>query len=132
MAECVAGGFVIAAEEVYIEYVLPRPSAQRARLDLAQADVAQSEDAERLEEGSGEILDLEGDGGLVGAWRNQPLIVGRGSTGSVFSGCGWLRPANQEEAGKVTFVVFDAGLQNSSGVFASRMASGDAGGVGKA
>src|ERR1700680_71215 len=56
MAEGVAGGFVVAAEEVHIEHVLPGPSAHGARLDLAQADVAQGENAERLEQCAGQVL----------------------------------------------------------------------------
>ena len=53
MAEGVAGGFVVAAKEVSVEDVFPGASAHGARLDLAEADVAQSEDAERLEQRSG-------------------------------------------------------------------------------
>jgi predicted permease len=70
MAEGVAGGFVVAAEEIDVEDVFPRASTDGARLDLAQADVAQGEDAEGLEQRSGLILDLEGDGSFVGTARD--------------------------------------------------------------
>ena len=39
-----------ADRDVDVEQVLPRPAADRARLDLGQIDVAQREDAQRLEE----------------------------------------------------------------------------------
>jgi hypothetical protein len=46
VAEGILRGFVVAAQEVDVEDVLPRTAAHGARLDLAQADVAQCEDAE--------------------------------------------------------------------------------------
>jgi hypothetical protein len=59
MAEGVARGFVVAAQEVDVEDVLPGASAQGAGFDLAQADVAQGEDAERLEQRAGYVLTLK-------------------------------------------------------------------------
>src|ERR1700730_16480276 len=106
MAEGVAGGFVVAAEEVYVEDIFPGASAQGAGLDLTQADVAESEDAQRFEQRSGLILQFEGDGSLVGAPRNQALIAGCGGWASLLA-CDSRFPrrlanrrlANQEEAG---------------------------------
>src|SRR5271155_3712487 len=125
MAEGIAGGFVIATQEIHVEDVFPGASAHGARFDIAEADVAQSEDAERLEERPGQILHLESDRSLVGAGRNQALVAG-GVPSSP------RRLANQEKAGEVAFVVLDAGLENLAGVFARGVTSGDAGSVGKA
>jgi hypothetical protein len=122
VVEGVAGGFVVAAEEVDVEDVFPGTSAHGAGFDLAEADVTQGENAQRLEERSGNILDFEGDRSLVGAARDEALAACRG-------GC---RLANEEEAGEVAFVVFNASLKDFAGVFASGMASGDAGGIEKA
>ena len=136
MAKGVAGGFVVSAEEVYVENIFPGTSAHGARLDLTEADVAQGENAERLEERSGQVLYLEGDGGLVGTGRNEALVAGGGASASLFVDGGYCRfPCrftNQEEAGEVAFVIFDAGPENFAGVLARGVASGDAGGVGKA
>ena len=67
MAECVAGGLVVAAYKVYIEHVFPRVSTHGTRLDLAQADVAQGKDAQRFEQSAGQIFYLKRDGSFVGA-----------------------------------------------------------------
>src|SRR5271168_1838344 len=125
MAEGIARGLVITAEKIYVEDVFPGTSAHGARLDLAEADVAQGEDAERLEQRSGQVLHLEGDRSLVGAGRDQALVAERSATPSP------RRLANQEKAGEIAFVVLDAGLENLAGVFARGVTSGHAGSVGK-
>src|SRR5438105_1836930 len=66
----VARGSVAPAEYVDVEVVLPRMSLDRARFDLAQADVTQGEDAERLKERTRNILHREGQRGLIGARRH--------------------------------------------------------------
>src|SRR5271170_2183514 len=85
MSQGVPRRLVIATQEVYIENILPGASAQGARLDLAQADVAQREDAERFEERSRKVLNLESNGGLVGSIRNQPLVGRRGSGAKILA-----------------------------------------------
>src|SRR5271157_3358533 len=110
VVEGVAGGFVVAAEEVYVEDVFPGASAHGARLDLTQADVAQGEDAERFEERTGHVFYFEGNRSLIGVGRNQALVAGCGGSAFLFSGS--VRSANQEEAGEVAFVVLDACLEN--------------------
>jgi hypothetical protein len=133
MAEGVAGRFVVAAKEVNVEDVFPGASAHGARLDLAEADVAQGEDAKRLEQRSGQVLYLERDRSLVGAAGDEALVARRGASLSPGDDSPFFRRlANQEEAGEVAFVVFDAGLKNVAGIFASGAAAGDAGGGGKA
>ena len=125
MAQGIARRLIIAAKKVHIEDVLPGTPAHGARLDLAEADVAQGENAERLEERSGHVFYLERDGSLVGAGRDQPLVAERGVSPSP------CQLANQKKAGEVAFVVLDAGPENPARVFARSMASGDARGVAK-
>ena len=74
MAEGVARGFVVAAQKIDIKNVFPRPAAHGARFDLTQADIAQREHAEGLEQCAGDVLDFKSDGSLVGAVRNEMLI----------------------------------------------------------
>src|SRR6266478_3631766 len=90
MVQGVAGRFVVSTQKVGVEHILPRPTAPGTRLDLGQADVAQCEYSQSLEQGAGDILDAKGNRGFVGAGQNAP-----GST-------------DQEEASKVTLVVFHA------------------------
>jgi len=66
MAERVARGFVVAAEQS-TKKTYSQGGRAWARFDLAQADVAQGEDAERLEQGSGNVLQAEGERGFVGS-----------------------------------------------------------------
>ena len=116
MAQRIAGRFVVAAEEIDVKDVLPGTSAHGARLDLAQADVAQGEDAERFEERAGSVLNLEGNRRLIRAFGNHPPKLPRG-----FS--------NEKKSGEVFLVVLDARLQDFSRVLSRRLPSGDSGGV---
>src|ERR1700739_3020990 len=102
MAKRVPRGFVVAAQEIDIENVLPGSSAHGAGLDLAQADVAQREDTERFEQSAGQILDLEGDGRFVCAARNEALVAGRESRTSIPARATHFpcQLADQEEAGE--------------------------------
>ena len=88
-----------------------------------------------LNKRAGNVLHFEGDGSFVSAGRNEALIAKGGGSASLFAGAGrarlCLQLANQEEAGEVALVVFDAGLENFAGVFQSGVASGNAGSVGK-
>ena len=56
MAQGVAGGFVVSAEKVGIEHIFPGTSAAGTRLDLGQADIAQSKYRQRLEQRAGECF----------------------------------------------------------------------------
>src|ERR1035438_9200175 len=122
MVEGVAGWFVVASEEIYVEDVLPRAAAEGAGFDFAQADVAEGEDAERFEESSRLIFYFERYGRFVGALRDEALVAGN-SASLLRPGWRLRRLANQEEAGEVAFVVLDAGLENFAGVFAGGVAA---------
>src|SRR5690348_5498028 len=50
MTQCVARGFIVSAEKVGVEHILPGPTAQGPRLNFGQADVAQREHRQRLEQ----------------------------------------------------------------------------------
>ena len=144
VAQGIAGGFVVAAEDVYVEDVFPGASTHGTGLDLAQANVSQGEDAERLEERSGQVLNLEGDRSLVCAGWDELLVAGCGGIAFPFphgvlhrvlrSGNPRFprRLANQEEAGEVAFVVLDASLEDFTAVLTRGVQSSDASGVGKA
>ena len=70
MTQCIARGFVISAEDVHKENVLPRMATQGTRFDLTQIDIAQGKDAECLEEYPGYILQDETNRSLVGAFAD--------------------------------------------------------------
>src|ERR1700681_3705354 len=61
MAQGILRGLVVAAQDVDVGHVFPWGSAHGAGLDLAQAYVAQREDAELFEERAGDVLHLEGN-----------------------------------------------------------------------
>src|SRR5208282_6076746 len=108
MPQSIAGVFIVAAQQVHKKYVFPRTPAQRPRLDLAQADVAQREHAERLEQRSRNILDAEGQRRLVRAsWRPR------------------LSSLDQKEARKVLLVILNPGLQNLSRIHFGGAPAGD-------
>ena len=56
VAESVTSGLIVAAKKIDIEDVFPGSSTHGARLDLAQTDVAQGEDAEGLEKRAGQVF----------------------------------------------------------------------------
>src|SRR5215469_6765343 len=107
VAESIPSGLVVATEEVYVEDVFPGTSAHGAGLDLAEADIAQSENAEGFEQRAGKVLDFEGNRCLVGASRDA------------------ARLPNKEEAGEVALVILDAGLQNLAPIHGCGLAAGD-------
>lgn len=72
----VSGGFVIAPEKIDVENVLPRPSPHRAGFNLAQADVPQGKNAQRLKQRPRDILDFEGNRGFVSTAGYQSVVVG--------------------------------------------------------
>src|ERR1700739_910755 len=71
------GGFRLVALVAYIhiEVVFPRTAAHRTGLDLAQVEVAQREHAQGLEENSGNVLQGECEGGLVGTRQHAPVAA---------------------------------------------------------
>src|SRR5208337_2832521 len=136
VAQRVARRFVVAAQESHVKNVLPRAPAPGPRFDLAQADIAQREDAQRFEECPGQVFHLEGDGSLVGPAGNQALVAvidyGVPHLSPVLGEVGifpCLTLPNQEEAREVALVVLDAGLENLAGIFMSRLPSGNPGRV---
>ena len=73
MPHRVARVFVVAAQQVDEECVLPGTAAQGTGLNLAQADIAQGEDAERLEQAAGNVLGAESERSLIGIGRGLRL-----------------------------------------------------------
>src|ERR1700722_9465267 len=120
MAQCIPRSLVVAAQEIDIEYIFPGPSAHRARLDLAQADIAQSKNAERFEQSSRRIRHLEGDRSLVDAPWNRKLSADA-DCASLPAARGFVplhrKLANQEETREVILVVFDSGGKNLARIF---------------
>src|ERR1700687_2669893 len=125
MSQRVARRLGVAAQKVHVEDVLPRPSPHRAGLDLAQADIAQGEHAERLEERARHVLYLKNNGGLVGVARNEAMIVRTSLLLLRGPASHSAHIANQEEPREVSFVIFDAGLENAPSVFSCRLTSRD-------
>src|ERR1700686_1163061 len=129
VSQGVARRLVVTAQKVHVKNVFPRPSPHGAGLDLAQADIAQGKHAERLEERARNILYLKHDGGLVRAARNEATIV-RTSLLFLRGPASYsAQIANQEEAREVSFVIFDAGLENAPSVFSCRLTSRDSCGI---
>src|SRR3954447_11178471 len=107
VAKGVARGLVVAAKEVDVEDVLPRAAAHGTRLDTAEGDVAQGEDAEGLEERAGDVFQGEGYGGLVGGLA------------------GLLLAGDQKEACVIALVVFQIAPQDVRTINRGGMLAGD-------
>src|ERR1700728_4361149 len=60
----------VPAKNVDKEDIFPGMSAHGARLDLTQTDIAQRKDTKRFEQCTGNILQCESDGRLIGAAAN--------------------------------------------------------------
>src|ERR1700719_1374052 len=112
MAEGVARVFIVTAQQIDKKCVLPRTPAHWPRLDLAQADIAKSKYAKRLEQSSGNVFHAEGQRGLVGMRASAQLSA-----------------ADQEEAGKILLVIFYASLENPSPINLGSAPAGDGGRV---
>src|ERR1700751_3251520 len=121
MTQSVAGGLIVAAQKINVENALPRAPTPRPRLDLAQADISQRKQAERLEKCPGQVSHLKGDRGLIGPAWNQAVIF-RTSRLAAPLACAL---SNQKKAGEIALVVFDARLQDFPAIFAGRLAAGD-------
>jgi hypothetical protein len=67
MVQGIPCGLIVSAQKVHVKDVLPWPPAHGPRLDLAEADIAQREHAQRLEEGPGYVFYFKSDGTLVSA-----------------------------------------------------------------
>src|SRR5208337_4247663 len=120
MVKGITRGFIVAAQQIDKKHVLPGTPAHGPRLDLAQADVAQREHAEGLEQRSRNVLHAEGEGGLV-RLRLGRIRASRRRRLSPFD----VSSFDQEEAGEVLLVVFNSGLQNFSGVDFGGAPAGD-------
>src|SRR5579859_6496594 len=96
MPQSVARDFVISAKEICVENILPGPPTHGPGFDLAQADVAQGKNAQRFEQRSRQILQAEGDRGLIGAANHTATS------------------ADQKESGEVPLVIFNPSLKNSA------------------
>src|SRR5271157_3642534 len=102
MPQGMARVFIVAAQQIHEKNVFPRTPAHGARLDLAQADVAQREHAERLEQRPGNVLQAERQRSLVRIalrLRLSPLD---------------LSSFDQKETCEVLLVILNSGLQNLS------------------
>ena len=95
------------AQHVDVEGVLPRVAAQRARLELAQVDLAGGEDPERVVEGPRLVVEDEDERGLAGHLDGTRLA------------------REQEEAGVVLGVVLDPVEQHLRAVQLGGEARGD-------
>src|SRR5437868_12121262 len=107
MPQCIPSGLVIATQKINKEDVLPGAAAHRARFDLAEADVAQSKDAKRLEERAGRVLQCVSDRGLICLRLKAPFA------------------AYQEKPREVLLVVFDFAQQHFSTILLGGVDSGD-------
>src|SRR2546421_3418598 len=124
MPEGVLCRFVVAAQKIDIENVLPRPPAHWPRFNLTQADVAQGKHTQRLEQRSRHILHLERNGRLVGSARNQMMVMSFQARVPRFSpllrelrlSLHAVKFSNEKKPREVALFIFDSGLQNLSGI----------------
>src|SRR5690242_18969217 len=93
------GGFVVTTQVIGVEDIFPRMTAARARFDFRQTDIAQSENAESLEERTRFILQREANRGFVRVSRTLPFST------------------DENESCEVLLVVFEARLQDLGVVF---------------
>ena len=70
MTQGVAGGFIVSTQYIGKKDVFPRAAKHGARFDLAQADLAQGEHTERLEQNTRDIFQRERNGTLVGLFAD--------------------------------------------------------------
>src|SRR5579864_3532597 len=98
-------------QQVNVEHIFPGFARDWPRFDLAQTDLAQCKNTERLEERSGNVLDRESDGGLVSARRRFGIAP------------------KQEKAGEVPAIVLERALQDLAAIFRRGLAAGDGSGV---
>src|SRR5689334_4765543 len=113
------GRGIDAADEIEVEKILPRTSAQRARFDLRQAEIAQGEGAEGPEKGSWNVSCAE-----------HQTCLPRGGFGPLHRVPGNIfGPAEQEKAGEVLAVAFDRLAENPAAVDLGGDRRRDSGGV---
>src|SRR5687767_4349619 len=86
--------FVATGSQVRVEHVLPWKAARRPRLELREIDVAQRENAERLEESPGSVVERECNRCFVRVAERFRVT------------------ADQDETGDVVGKVLDAGLKD--------------------
>lgn len=146
MAQGIASSFVVAAHKIDVENVLPGAAAHGTGFDFAQADVPEGKDAERFEEATRDISDLESNGSLIRTARNQFVefalaLEFRRYASSLLNALPDLYFArrqlaaeqltNQEETREVALVIFKSSLKDFRRIFPGGVASGDCRRVGK-
>src|SRR6266849_679863 len=110
MPQSIARVLIVAAQQIHKEHVFPRTPTHGPRLDLAQTDIAEGKDAERLEQYPRSVLHAERQRSLIGmvvAYRQR------------------LSPLDQKEAGEVFLVILNSGLQDLSRVHFRGSAAGN-------
>src|SRR3954452_15747183 len=109
MPKRVLRGFIVSAQKIDIKDVLPWTSSHGSRFNLAQADIAQGEYAQRFKECSRHVLHFEGNGSLIGSPGNQALINSPSPR---------VRPTRtadlsyQKETGEVALLIFNPSFQD--------------------
>src|SRR3977135_3872963 len=71
MVQGIPCGLIVSAQKVHVKDVLPWPAAHGPRLDLGEADIAQGEHAQRLEESAGYVSYFKSDGSLVSSGQHE-------------------------------------------------------------
>lgn len=107
-----------AAEQVDVEEVLPGAAAEGPGFDFGEAEIAEGEGAQCLEERAGLIAGGEDEGGL------PALLGGAGGGEGGLSGA-----AEEEEAGVVFAIVLDGFLEDPCAVDPGGDSGSDGGGV---
>src|ERR1043166_3350687 len=115
-------GRINTAKEIDVEGVLPWTSAQRARLDFRQTQVAQSKRAQSPEQSARNVPGSEDKcrlphGGLRRVNGMPARILGF---------------AQEEESREIAAIAFDGAAQDAAAVDLGRDGGGDSGCVGKA
>src|SRR5579872_5000544 len=121
MVQCIAGGLVVAAQEVNVKNILPRAAAHGPRLNLAQANIPQREHTERLEERPRHIAHLKSDRSLIRPAGNEVVIIDSSLLADAASPATQL--ADQKESCEIPLVVFNVSLKNFPGILPRRLPS---------
>src|SRR5882762_7598363 len=117
MPQRIVGLLGRSTEQIHVKDILPGVPLDRARLNLGQADIAQSKHAQSLEQGAWKVFHAEGNRRLIGPGEDLALLAY------------WF--ADQKEPGEVLFVVLDAGLENPASVDLGRPFARNGGAVAK-
>ena len=107
LAEGSASRGIVAPKKIDIEDVLPRATADGARFDFAQADIARREDAEGVKQRTWDVLESKSYGGLVCAGSDD------------------FSSGNQEKTSEVLFIVLNARFEDSASIDGGGPTAGD-------